>query len=311
MNDFVEIPTEEYNEVLIKTDGGAKPNPGHGAAAAVLYSPDGLRQLGSKCIYLGENKSNNMAEHAAILLALTLALQVGAKRVVINSDSKLAVDHLTGQWPIQNEILLSYIQKIRELENKLENVSYTWVRRAFVKPAHFLVSQQLSYTSQDIKKLTPVKKLANDVAKLLYEQNINYSIEGNFVLTSLVNYAILPFFTVTSDNEMYPSIDELSWYRIKTKAKVKNTILAWTPYGAKLHPMSVQLIPFSLRGKCEDVNNKAPLMFLPFEKAILSEVTAKLGFNDSKVRLLKGGPLLTTVDIIELYKIEEYLDKWK
>lgn len=307
-NDFVEIPETEFNRLLIRTDGGARPNPGHGAAAAVLYTHDGLTEIGNKCVYLGNDISNNIAEHAAILLALQLAERVNSKEITINSDSKLAVDHLNDEWPIQNSELGKYVERIKTIESYFDKVNYIWVPRAFVKPAHLLVAQRLSNKPEIIKKNTPLRRLANDVAKFLYEEGIKYKIEQGFVTTDNTLFALMPFFKVLeNEKEMYPSIDEVSWFRIKTKAKTKRTILVWRPYGAKSTPMSISLVPRSLKGSCENINNKAPLMIMPFEKAELSDPVGLVAFNGSPIRLIKGGPFKEITDIIETWKIEELI----
>jgi len=300
-SDVLSLPTEAFNKVLIKTDGGARPNPGHGAAAAVLFTQDGLKQLGNKCIYLGLNISNNIAEHAAILLGLQTALLAGSKSVVVNSDSKLAVDHLNGMCIVQNKALTKYVIQIKKIECLFTEVIYQWVPRAFVKPAHYLVTQHLQNRADVIKKQNPIRKVALDLGLELYNRNIDFSIESGFVLTNKARFAILPFFTVNENREVVPSIDKISWYRIKSRAKADDTYLVWRPYGAKDTPHTLKAVSETIKGTCKDTNKQAPLMIIHFNKTKIGNTVNKKAFNGSDIHFINGGPF-------EL--VSEVLDTW-
>jgi ribonuclease HI len=78
-------------------DGASRGNPGD-AGFGVLLEADGQEEeiLG----YLGTT-TNNVAEYAALLAALTRAAALGLKRVTVNSDSELLVRQMAGAYRVK------------------------------------------------------------------------------------------------------------------------------------------------------------------------------------------------------------------
>lgn len=76
-------------------DGTAAPNPGRMGIGVLLAAPDGERQEYSRA--LPGSGCNNEAEVRAIAAALSIAEAAGAKRLRVHSDSRFAVDCLTGR----------------------------------------------------------------------------------------------------------------------------------------------------------------------------------------------------------------------
>jgi ribonuclease HI len=93
---------------VVRTDGAARGNPGPAAAGAALISlgrhdardpvaaPDA-----SISDYLGI-QTNNVAEYTAVVRAVGLALELGARRLELLLDSKLIVEQLTGRWRVKD-----------------------------------------------------------------------------------------------------------------------------------------------------------------------------------------------------------------
>ena len=75
-------------------DGACSPNPGHGAWGCVLIS-DGRTYRG--CGYIGKS-TNNEAEIIAVQKCLIKAQKLGVRSLIIYSDSKLAVNMISGRW---------------------------------------------------------------------------------------------------------------------------------------------------------------------------------------------------------------------
>ena len=93
---------------VVRTDGAARGNPGPASAGAVLLSlsrPDARnpRAVPDATIsdYLGV-QTNNVAEYTAVVRAVALALELGARRVELLLDSKLIVEQLAGRWRVKD-----------------------------------------------------------------------------------------------------------------------------------------------------------------------------------------------------------------
>jgi ribonuclease HI len=84
-------------------DGAARGNPGP-AGAGVYIEPDGNRPAEELFEPLG-SQTNNVAEYSALLLALTRAGELGAQEVEIESDSRLLVEQVNGNFRVKAEHL--------------------------------------------------------------------------------------------------------------------------------------------------------------------------------------------------------------
>jgi probable phosphoglycerate mutase len=93
---------------VVRTDGAARGNPGPASAGAVLLSlsrPDARnpRAVPDASIsdYLGI-QTNNVAEYTAVVRAVALGLELGARRLELLLDSKLIVEQLSGRWRVKD-----------------------------------------------------------------------------------------------------------------------------------------------------------------------------------------------------------------
>ena len=123
------------HEVIIYTDGGAKPNPGRGGWAAILIS---LAHNRTREIYgLEENTSNNRMELTAAIKALQ-ALKVPCS-VNLYTDSQYLKNAFNNKWldkwqrngwrnankePVANQDLWQELLKL----NKIHNITWHWVK---------------------------------------------------------------------------------------------------------------------------------------------------------------------------------------
>jgi ribonuclease HI len=93
---------------VVRTDGAARGNPGPASSGAVLIdlaradardprtTPDA-----SISDYLGI-QTNNVAEYTAVVRAVALGLELGARRLELLLDSKLIVEQVTGRWRVKD-----------------------------------------------------------------------------------------------------------------------------------------------------------------------------------------------------------------
>jgi ribonuclease HI len=93
---------------VVRTDGAARGNPGPASAGAVLLSlarSDAHDPLAapdaSISDYLGV-QTNNVAEYTAVVRAIGLGLELGARRLELLLDSKLIVEQLAGRWRVKD-----------------------------------------------------------------------------------------------------------------------------------------------------------------------------------------------------------------
>jgi ribonuclease HI len=141
-------------------DGGARGNPGPGAAGCVIKAPaENMRVLCGK--YLGV-VTNNQAEYAAVELGLNAIKETFKEKRKINFflDSKLVVSQLNGLYKVKNPSLRDTVLRIHALENLVGEVYYHHVSREKNQEADGLVNNSID-RKQDfrIKKLLGKWKL--------------------------------------------------------------------------------------------------------------------------------------------------------
>jgi len=112
--------------LTIHIDGAARGNPGPAAFAYVITregapAVEGKGALGST--------TNNKAEYTALVKALERAVELGAKRLLIYSDSELLVKQMNGEYRVKNEELRALYARAKELCGRFDVVSFRHVGR--------------------------------------------------------------------------------------------------------------------------------------------------------------------------------------
>src|SRR5580704_889242 len=79
-------------------DGGSRGNPGPSGYGAVVEDPEG-RVVARLSDYLGR-QTNNYAEYSGLLAVLAWALENGARRLRVVSDSELMVNQMKGRYKV-------------------------------------------------------------------------------------------------------------------------------------------------------------------------------------------------------------------
>jgi ribonuclease HI len=119
---------QSQNAYLLQFDGGAAPNPGPAAAAAVLWSPvgiDGKRTVVFESgIYLGK-ATNNIAEVQGLLLGLKVAAVRGARELLIEGDSELIVFQQIGRYKVSDRNLKVWWANIQAA--MMDESSFDWI----------------------------------------------------------------------------------------------------------------------------------------------------------------------------------------
>ena len=110
---------------VVRTDGAARGNPGPASAGAVLISlarPDARDPRAtpdaSLSDYLGI-QTNHVAEYTAVVRAIGLGIELGARRLELLLDSKLIVEQLAGRWRVKDlklrPLWAEALRRLREL----------------------------------------------------------------------------------------------------------------------------------------------------------------------------------------------------
>ena len=102
VNDLQQTPVED--QWTFHVDGSS--NPSGAGVGIVLEGPNDI--LIEKSLHFAFKTSNNQAEYEAILASLSLAREVGVKKLTCKTDSKLTVGHLNDEFQIKDPILLQY-----------------------------------------------------------------------------------------------------------------------------------------------------------------------------------------------------------
>ncbi len=135
------------DEIIVHTDGGSRGNPGPAAAGFVLTDSVG-NKLDAKGFYLGPT-TNNVAEYTGVVKALQAALQLGAKRLTVFSDSELLVRQLNGEYKVKSDRIRPLFKKTVELLSEFEGWKLQHITRDKNKEADKLANRALDL-EQDV-----------------------------------------------------------------------------------------------------------------------------------------------------------------
>ncbi len=146
-------------EIVAYIDGASRGNPGPAAAGFILTDNAG-NQIQAKAFLLGQ-ATNNVAEYTGIVKALEAVKQLGAKQVIIYSDSELLVKQLNGEYKLKSEQIRPLFRQALDLLSELENWKVQHISREKNKQADKLVNQALNL-ERDIDMKTEQKRGMRD-----------------------------------------------------------------------------------------------------------------------------------------------------
>lgn len=134
---------------IVRTDGAARGNPGPASLGVVLIDaaiPGAARPdaapIASISEYLGVT-TNNVAEYTAVVRALALAEELGARAVDLLLDSNLIVEQLHGRWRVKDAKLTPLHADARARLGHFERWSARHVPRAQNKQADALCNEAI------------------------------------------------------------------------------------------------------------------------------------------------------------------------
>ena len=130
--------TETYK---LRTDGGARGNPGPAGIGVVLEAPDG-EVIAELAKGIG-HATNNVAEYRALIEGLGMAAQHGARSLDVFSDSLLMVEQMKGRYRVKHPGLQPLFEQARRLVRSFDKVTFNAVRRERNKAADALANQAM------------------------------------------------------------------------------------------------------------------------------------------------------------------------
>lgn len=143
---------DNFQKLVIYTDGGARDNPGPAAIGVVIRDGEG-KTLKKYSEFIGR-RTNNEAEYEAVIFALKKAKQLFGKdstkkmNVELYTDSELITKQLNGEYKIEDEKLCPLFLKIWNLKIDFGSISFQSVPRNKNKEADRLVNQALDAKKQ-------------------------------------------------------------------------------------------------------------------------------------------------------------------
>ena len=113
--------------MIVACDGAARGNPGPAGIGVQITDGDGS-VLAEIAEGLGET-TNNVAEYTAVIEGLRRAHELGARSVLLRSDSQLLINQLTGRYRVRSAHLQPLHRQVRDLASAFDDVEFRHVRR--------------------------------------------------------------------------------------------------------------------------------------------------------------------------------------
>ena len=122
------MKVEPGRQLVLRTDGASRGNPGPAAAGVIIETPDGtLIARGGH--YLGE-MTNNQAEYRALIIGLQAVARYEPAAVDVMLDSELLVNQLNGRYQVRHAALRPLYEEALRLAGALPRVRFAHVPRA-------------------------------------------------------------------------------------------------------------------------------------------------------------------------------------
>ena len=122
-------------------DGSSHGNPGPSGIGIIVFDESG-RILDKFSRFIGFG-TNNEAEYRALIEALRKAMQLGAEKVELYSDSELVVNQIKGVYSVKDEKLKRLHLKCVELLKNFKEYEISYVPRELNAEADRLANEAI------------------------------------------------------------------------------------------------------------------------------------------------------------------------
>ena len=118
-------PTNKAEQWTIQTDGSSAQK--RGGVGVIITTPGGeILKYGVQLRFLA---TNNETEYEGILTGFRLEKALGMKNLLIQSDSKLVVEQIKGEYKVKEERMQKYLRLTRHLTREFDEVEFVQVLR--------------------------------------------------------------------------------------------------------------------------------------------------------------------------------------
>ena len=118
-------PTNDAKWWTIQTDGSSAQK--MGGVGVVITTPNG--EILKYGVLLRFSATNNEAEYEGILTGLRLWKALGVKNLLIQSDSKLVIEQIKGEYEAKEERMQKYLRLTKHLTREFDEVEFIQVPR--------------------------------------------------------------------------------------------------------------------------------------------------------------------------------------
>lgn len=122
-------------------DGGSRGNPGPSGYGAVVEDSQG-KIVGRLSKFLGI-QTNNYAEYSGLLAVLDWAIENGAQRLRVVSDSELMVKQMQGKYKVASPVLRPLYEQARSRSRQLQRFEMKHTLRGGNKEADRLANEAM------------------------------------------------------------------------------------------------------------------------------------------------------------------------
>lgn len=128
--------------VIVEADGGSRGNPGPAGYGSVVWSADRSAVLAERKEAIGI-ATNNVAEYRGLIAGLEAAVDVGAEDVVVQMDSKLVVEQMSGRWKVKHAAMAELHRQASARASNFSSITYRWIPREKNKHADRLANEAM------------------------------------------------------------------------------------------------------------------------------------------------------------------------
>ncbi|MFJ5232298.1 bifunctional RNase H/acid phosphatase [Kitasatospora sp. NPDC088391] len=134
-------------QFIVQADGGSRGNPGPAGYGAVVLDAGTGEILAEAAEYIGR-ATNNVAEYKGLIAGLKAARDLDPDaRVLVEMDSKLVVEQMSGRWKIKHPDMQPLAAEARSVAAR-GKVEYKWIPREKNKEADRLANEAMDAGKQ-------------------------------------------------------------------------------------------------------------------------------------------------------------------
>lgn len=133
------------NLPILQFDGACRGNPSNVLGLGYIIKNSNKTETIEEGCYRFPTSSgtNNEAEYYALIKGLKLALDCNIKSIIVEGDSNLIINQMTGKYQVKAENLIPLYNSAKILDELFDYIEYRHIRREFNKEADKLANKAL------------------------------------------------------------------------------------------------------------------------------------------------------------------------